>query len=117
MKYIIKDMICIETDAPEDVVKGFLEKDMGLFLFDFDLARAGYSVNKLSRYWFSQSSKDLGGYWAMKMNGGGEWVPASTVENGIEYTHNQITKPKQDAILVKDEINDEENILRIGSRS
>ena len=106
-KLIIHGILCIKTDAPEEIVRKTEAKERQAGMVAYLLSKVGFQVKELDRLWFSQSKKDSGGYWAMNIGGGRTWIDPVAVKNGIEYTHNAIKKPTKDAVLLLDEIGDE----------
>lgn len=106
MKYIIHDTICIETDAPEDIVRKTEANEKFSGMVAYYLTKVGFEAKELSRLWFSQSRKDLGENWFMNPGGGRTWIDSYAVKDGIEYTHDSLRKPTEDAVLVLDEIGD-----------
>lgn len=107
MKYIIHNCVCIETDAPEEIVRKAEANEPLSGMVAFNLSRVGFEARELSRLWFSQSKKDIGGGWCIDFNNRGrKWIDSYSIKDGIEYTHDSLRKPTEDAILVFDEIGD-----------
>jgi len=60
-KFIIHGILCIETDAPEDIVRKTEAGEKQAGMVAYHLSKVGFQVKELDRLWFSQAKKTVVG--------------------------------------------------------